>query len=289
MTRSGILIGVAIAAVILVMSSIFIVDEREKALVLRFGAVTSVKEDPGLAFKLPVIENVVKYDDRILSIDTSPLEVTPADDRRLVVDAFARWRIQDLEQFRQATGIDGEIAARSRLETIINNAVRDVLGTVDSSAILSADRVGLGNQITLGAQAKALDLGVRVIDVRIKRADLPSQNLAATFERMQAERQREAEDERARGREAAQKVRAQADRTKVELESEAQKQSEIVRGEADARRNAIFADAFGRDPEFFSFYRSLSAYEKSLRGANSTLVINPNSEFFEYLKSDTLE
>jgi len=128
-----------------------------------------------------------------------------------------------------------------------------------------------------------------VIDVRIKRADLPSQNLAATFERMQAERQREAEDERARGREAAQKVRAQADRTKVELESEAQKQSEIVRGEADARRNAIFADAFGRDPEFFSFYRSLSAYEKSLRGANSTLVINPNSEFFEYLKSDTLE
>lgn len=288
MTRSGILIGLVVAVLVVVMSALFIVDEREKALVLRFGRVVDVKEEPGLAMKVPFIDNVVKYDDRILSIDTKPLEITPADERRLVVDAFARWRIVDVDKFRQATGAGGEVAARERLETIINNAVRDALGTVDSSAILSADRVALGNQITRGARSKANDLGVSVIDVRIKRADLPSQNLEATFNRMKAEREREAEDERARGREAAQKVRAQADRTKVELESEAQKQADIVRGEADARRNAIFADAFGRDPEFFAFYRSLSAYEKSLRGSNSTLVINPNSEFFEYLKTDTL-
>jgi len=289
MSRSGILIGVLIAAIVLVMSSVFIVDEREKALVLRFGRVTNVQEAPGLAFKLPFIENVVKYDDRILSLDTSPLEVTPADDRRLVVDAFARWRIQDVEQFREATGIGGLDTARNRLDGIVNNAVRDALGSVDSSAILSADRVGLSRSITQGAKSKAVSLGVEIIDVRIKRADLPSQNLAATFARMQAERQREAEDERARGSEAAQKVRAQADRTKVELVSEARKNADIVRGEADARRNAIFAEAFGRDPEFFAFYRSLSAYENSLKGNNSTLVINPNSEFFEYLKTDTLD
>lgn len=289
MNRSGFLIGLVVAVVVVVMSSVFIVDEREKALVLRFGAVTQVKEDPGLGFKLPIIDNVVKYDARILSIDTSPLEVTPADDRRLVVDAFARWRIADLEKFREATGVGGIATANDRLDGIINNAVRDALGSVDSSTILSADRVGLSRAITDGARAKGLSLGVQMIDVRIKRADLPNQNLEATFERMKAEREREATDERARGAEAAQKVRAQADRTKVELVSEARKQSDIIRGEADAQRNAIFAEAFGRDPEFFAFYRSLTAYERSLRGANSTLVINPNSEFFEYLKTDTLE
>jgi len=142
------------------------------------------------------------------------------------------------------------------------------------------------NQIRDGARSEASALGVEVVDVRIKRADLPEQNLEATFARMRAEREREAEDERARGREAAQRVRALADRTVVETTSEAQKQAEIIRGEADARRNAIFADAFGRDPEFFAFYRSLSAYEKSLKGENSTLVISPDSEFFDYLQSD---
>jgi membrane protease subunit HflC len=236
---------------------------------------------------VPVLHEIAKYDDRILPLDTQPLEVTPADDRRLVVDAFARWRIADATQFRRAVGASGIEGARQRLERILNAQLREVLGGVDSGAILSTDRVALMNQIRDQARTEANGLGVQVVDVRIKRADLPVQNLQATYERMRAEREREAADEIARGQEAAQRVRAQADRTVVETTSEAQKNAEIVRGEADAERNGIFAGAFGRDPEFFAFYRSLTAYENSLKGSNSTLVISPDSEFFDYLKSDT--
>lgn len=287
MGRSGYLIGAVVVVLVLLLSSLFIVDEREKALVLQFGQVIDVKEDPGLAFKVPFIQNVVKYDDRIQSLDTQPLEVTPLDDRRLVVDAFARWRIADVVQFRQAVGAGGLQTAESRIDGILNASLRQVLGSVSSNSVLSADRVGLMNRIRDNAKISAENLGLEIIDVRIKRADLPAQNLNATFARMQAEREREAADERARGAEAAQKVRAAADRTVVELVSEAQRDSEIVRGEADAERNAIFAEAFGRDEEFFEFYRSLSAYERSLKGENSTLVISPDSDFFNYLKSDT--
>jgi len=286
MGRAGILIGGVVVVIVLLLSSLFIVEEREKALVLQFGQVKAVKEDPGLAWKVPFIQNVVKYDDRIQSLDTPPLEVTPLDDRRLVVDAFARWRISDVIQFRQAVGAGGLATAESRISGILNDSLRAVLGSVASNSVLSADRVGLMNRIRDAAKLSAANLGLEIIDVRIKRADLPAQNLAATFARMEAERQREAADERARGAEAAQKVRAAADRTVVELVSEAQRDSDIVRGEADAQRNAIFAEAFGRDAEFFEFYRSLSAYEKALKGENSTLVISPDSEFFNYLKSD---
>ncbi len=287
MTRVTILLVAFAVALVTFLSSVFIVTETEKALVLQFGQVKDVKEEPGLAFKLPFIQNVVKYDDRILSLDTQPQEVTPLDDRRLIVDAFARWKISDVVQFRQAVGAGGIDFAHQRLGFILNASIREVLGSVNSDSILSADRVALMNQIRDAAIIQARTLGIEVIDVRIKRADLPDQNLSATFERMQAERQREAADERARGQEAAQRVRAQANRTAVELVSEARRDSEIIRGEADAARNAIFADAFGRDPEFFAFYRSLTAYEKSLQGQNSTLVISPNSEFFEYFKSVT--
>lgn len=289
MKRSTLLLPVLVALLFVLSSAVFTVDEREKALVLQFGRVITVKEEPGLAFKIPFIQEVVKYEDRILSLDTQPLEVTPLDDRRLVVDAFARWRIADVKQFRQAVGVGGEQIAENRLERILNAATREVLGSVTSNTVLSADRVALMNQIRDAAIKEAESLGVEVVDVRIKRADLPSQNLEATFARMRAEREREAADEIARGNEAAQKVKAQADRTVVELVSEAQKNSEIIRGESDARRNAIFAEAFGRDPEFFAFYRSLTAYENSLKGSNTTLVINPNSEFFDYLKTDTLK
>ncbi len=287
MNRSAVIIGAIVLALVLVMSSLFVVDEREKALVLQFGEVKSVKEEPGLSFKVPFIQNVVKYDARILSLDTQPLEVTPLDDRRLVVDAFARWRISDVVAFRQAVGSGGENAAKNRLEGILNDALRKVLGGVTSNSVLSADRVGLMTQIRDIAITGSKNLGVEVVDVRIKRADLPEQNLQATFNRMEAEREREAADERARGREAAQRVRATADRSALEIVSEAQRDSEIIRGESDAERNAIFAEAFGRDAEFFEFYRSLNAYEKSLTGANSTMVISPDSEFFNYLESDT--
>lgn len=286
MNRLAYLLPILAAILFTVSASVFTVDERQKALVLQFGQVKKVIEAPGLAFKLPFIQEVVKYEDRILPIETQDMEVTPLDDRRLVVDAFARWRIVDVVKFRQAVGAGGRVVAENRLEKILTAATREVLGSVSSNSILSADRVVLMNRIRDSAIKEASSLGVDVVDVRIKRADLPRQNLDATFARMRAEREREAADEIARGNEAAQKVRAQADRTVVELVSEAQKNSEIIRGEADAKRNAIFAEAFGRDPEFFAFYRSLTAYEKALQGTTTTMVINPNSEFFNYLKSD---
>lgn len=282
---SSIFVG---GTLILILSSIFIVDERQKALVLQFGQIKSVKENPGLAFKLPFIQDVVRYDDRILSLDTVPTEVTPSDDRRLVVDAFARYRISDVVQFRQAVGVGGLRAAEDRLEGILNPVIREVLGSegVTSNTILSADRAELMSRITQQARARALPLGLEVVDVRLKQTNLPEQNLDATFSRMRAEREREAADEIARGMEAAQRLRAQADRTVVELVSDATRKSEIVRGEADAERNAIFAKAYGEDAEFFEFYRSINAYGKALGGDNSTMVVRPDSEFFNYLKSD---
>ncbi|MDJ0628692.1 MAG: protease modulator HflC [Rhodobacter sp.] len=289
MRRSTYILPIIVIALALVFSSVFIVDEREKALVLQFGQIKSVKEDPGLAFKIPLIQDVVRYDDRILSLDTPPTEVTPSDDRRLVVDAFARYRISDVVQFRQAVGVGGLRSAEDRLEGILNAQIRAVLGSegVTSNTILSADRAALMARITDQARTRARPLGLDVVDVRLKQTNLPAQNLDATFERMRAEREREATDERARGEEAAQRVRAQADRTVVELVSEANREAEIVRGEADAERNRIYAEAFGQDEEFFEFYRSLSAYTRSLQGSNSTLVITPDSEFFNYLDSAT--
>ena len=287
MRRSAFLLPVVVVIAAIGLSSLFIVDEREKALVLQFGRVVDIKEEPGLAFKIPLIQEVVRYDDRILSRDVEPLEVTPLDDRRLVVDAFARYRIVDVNQFRQAVGTGGEQSAERRIDGILRNELREVLGSVSSNDILSSDRAALMLRIRNGAIAEARALGIEVIDVRLKRTDLPTENLDATFERMRAEREREATDERARGNEAAQRVRAQADRTVVELTSDAERQAEIIRGEADARRNAIFAEAFGADPEFFEFYRSLTAYQRSLQGSNSTMVLSPDSEFFNYLKSPT--
>ncbi|TRW95803.1 protease modulator HflC [Paracoccus sp. M683] len=268
------------------MSSLFIVDEREKALVLRLGRVVDVKEEPGLAVKVPFLDNVEKYDDRILGLPTTPMEVTPLDDRRLVVDAFARWRITDVVRFRQAVGAGGIEVALVRLEPIVSAAIREVLGSVPSTDVLSDDRTSLMNQIRDEARRNSTGLGVEIIDVRLTRTDLPEQNLAATYARMRAEREREAADEVARGNEAAQRVRAAADRTVVELTSEARKRAEVVRGEADAARNAIYADAFGRDPEFFAFTRSMQSYERALQGRNSAFVMQPNSEFFEYLAND---
>ncbi|MDP5084243.1 MAG: protease modulator HflC [Yoonia sp.] len=286
MRKSAFLLPAVAVVVIGALSSIFIVDEREKALVLQFGQIVKVQEEPGLGFKIPLIQEVVRYDDRILSRDLEPLEVTPSDDRRLVVDAFARYRIADVEQFRRAVGAGGEEAAARRLDSILRAETREVLGSVTSNDILSVDRAALMLRIRNQAIAEAQALGLQVIDVRLKRTDLPPENLNATYERMKAERDREAADERARGNEAAQRIRAGADRTVIELVSEAERESQIIQGEADARRNEIFAQAFGADPEFFEFYRSMTAYQRSLTPGNSTMVLSPDSEFFNYLKSD---
>ena len=283
------ILPVIVLALAGLLSSIFIVDEREKALVLQFGRLVDIKDEPGLAFKIPLIQEVIRYDNRILSRDIPQLQVTPSDDRRLEVNAFARYRITDVEQFRQATGAGGdqaiEVAGR-RLDSILRSETREVLGTVSSNDILSSDRAALMLRIRNGAIAEARSLGIEVIDVRLKRTYLPNANLAATFSRMQAEREREAADEIARGNEAAQRVRAQADRTRVEITSDANRQAEIIRGEADAQRNAIFAEAYGADQEFFEFYRSLNAYRGALTGNNTSMVMSPDSEFFNYLKNE---
>ncbi|MFT7108181.1 MAG: membrane protease subunit HflC [Yoonia sp.] len=287
MRKTAFLLPAAAVIVIGVLSSVFIVDERQKALVLQFGQIVRVQEEPGLGFKIPLIQEVVRYDDRILSRDLEPLEVTPSDDRRLVVDAFARYRISDVEQFRRAVGAGGEEAAARRLDSILRAETREVLGSVTSNDILSVDRAALMLRIRDAAILEARALGLQVIDVRLKRTDLPPENLNATYERMKAERDREGADERARGNEAAQRIRAGADRTVIELVSDAQRVSQIVQGEADAERNEIFANAFGADPEFFEFYRSMTAYQRALTPGNSTMVLSPDNEFFNYLKSDT--
>ncbi|MDO5622322.1 MAG: SPFH domain-containing protein [Paracoccus sp. (in: a-proteobacteria)] len=281
-----ILLPLVFVAAVLAMLSIYIVDERQKALVLRLGRVVAVQENPGLYFKLPFLDQVEKYDDRILGLTANLGEVTPADDRRIVVDAFARWRITDAVQFRRATTPGGIARATTLLTQRVGTATRAVLGEVPSTAVLSDDRTPLMNRIRDRARAEAADLGVEVIDVRLTRTDLPQQNLERTYERMQAEREREAADEIARGGEAAQRIRATADRTAVELTSEARRQAEIVRGEADARRNAIYAEAFGRDPEFFAFTRSMTSYERAFQGDGTQMVMRPDGEFFDYLQAD---
>ena len=269
------------------LSSVFIVDERKKGLVLQFGEIMQEKETPGLGFKLPFIQEVVYYEDRILGLQTAPIEVTLLGERRLVVDAFARWRITDLKAFRQATGASGEERAQALLNNILQQAIPEVLGKTTQDRVLSQDRTGLMNEIRDIARREAEALGVTVIDVRLTRTDLPEQNLAATFSRMRAEREREAADEIARGGEAAQRVRASADRTVVEETSKARKTAEAIRGEADAERNRILAEAYGQDPEFFAFFRSLTAYQVALRGETSTIVMKPDSEFFDYLRSES--
>jgi modulator of FtsH protease HflC len=287
MNRATLILPAIVIVVASLMASIFVVDERETALVLQFGQIKAVREEPGIYLKLPLIQDVVTYDDRILSFDVEALEITPLDDRRLVVDAFARWRLDDVQRFRQAVGAGGVSFAQDRIDKILNDEIRNVLGSVSSSAILSADRTALTQRILEAARRKAASLGVEIVDVRLRKTDLPAQNLDATFARMRAEREREAADEVARGTEAAQRLRALADRTVIELVSDARRQSEIARGEADAKSNAIFAKAYGANPEFFGFYRSLSAYRLSLQAGNSTMVMSPDSEFFDYLKSSS--
>ncbi|MDW4499848.1 protease modulator HflC [Sulfitobacter sp. D35] len=288
MRRGGFLIPVLIVALVVVLSSIFIVDEREKVLVLRFGQIKQVRTDAGLGFKLPLLDEVVRFDDRILSLETELIEVTPADDRRLEVDAFVLYRIGDIVQFRQALGADGVRQAQIQLAGILDGQIRAVLGAqgVTSNTILSPERAALMEQIRELADSRAEALGLDIVDVRLRQTNLPEQNFDATLQRMIAEREREATDERARGREAAQRVTALADRTYEEILSEARRDARIIEGEADAERNRIFADAYTKNSEFFEFYRSLTAYEQALKGENSSMVLSPDSEFFNYLRSD---
>jgi len=286
--KSRIVVIFAVAVTVVGLMSLFIVDEREKVLVLRFGQIKQVITDPGLGFKFPWLDQVVRFEDRILQLETPLIEVTPADDRR-PSRCFCNVPHCRYVQFRQALGAGGEREASIQLNDILDGQIRAVLGAdgVTSNAILSPERANLMESIRVATQVRAADLGLSVVDVRLRQTNLPEQNFDATLQRMIAEREREATDERARGREAAQRVTAVADRTYEELLSEARKDGLIIEGEADAERTKILAKAFGADPEFFDFYRSLRAYETSITADNSTLVIPPDHEFLTYLQSSS--
>ena len=280
MKTSRIIIPLIIILAATAYFSIFIVKEINQAIVLQFGDPKRIILKPGLNFKIPFIQNVVFLDKRILNLDAPPEEVIASDQKRLIVDAFARFQIVDPLKFYISVG--NERVARSRLSTIINSRIRSVLGTQRLQTLLSADRT---NQMTLiqeGVNTEAEKFGIKIIDVRIKRADLPPANSEAIYRRMQTEREREAKEFRAKGAEMAITITSTADKEVTVILANAQKQSEIMKGEGDGMRNKIFANAFGKDPEFFAFYRAMQAYEKSLIGGETSLILSPDSEFFKF-------
>ena len=260
--------------------SLFIVQEINQAIVLQFGDPKKIITKPGLNFKLPFIQNVAYLDRRVLNLDTPPEEVIAADQKRLIVDAFARFRIVDPLKFYISVG--NENVARSRLATIINSRIRGVLGTQNLATLLSIDRSKHMATIQNDVNIEAQNFGITIVDVRIKRADLPQANSEAIYARMQTERQREAKEFRAQGAEMAAKITSTADKEVTVILANANKQSEIMRGEGDGKRNKIFADAFGRDPQFFSFYRAMQSYERALIGGDTSLILSPDSDFFKF-------
>ena len=260
--------------------SVFIVKEVNQAIVLQFGDPKKIIVKPGLNFKIPFIQNVVFLDKRILNLDTPPEEVIASDQKRLIVDAFARFQIVDPLKFYISVG--NERVARSRLSTIINSRIRSVLGTQRLQTLLSADRTNQMSLIQDGVNNEAENFGITIVDVRIKRADLPQANSDAIYKRMQTEREREAKEFRAKGAEMAAEITANADKEVTVILANAEKSSQILKGEGDGKRNKIFADAFGRDPEFFAFYRAMQAYEKALIGGETSLILSPDSEFFKF-------
>ena len=260
--------------------SLFTVKEINQAIVLQFGDPKKIVTEAGLQVKIPFIQNVVFLDRRILSLDPPPAEVIASDQKRLIVDAYARFKIIDPLKFYISVG--DERVARSRLATIINSRIRSVLGKQSLATLLSEERSGQMAIIQEGVNVEAEKFGITIIDVRIKRADLPQANSEAIYKRMQTEREREAKEFRARGAEMAVTITSTADRKVTVILANAQKQSEIMKGEGDGIRNKIFADAFGQDPDFFSFYRAMQAYETALIGGDTTLILSPDSDFFKF-------
>ncbi len=278
-------IGGLVLIVLLVIvgySSAFTVYQTEQALILRFGEARRVITEPGLHFKVPIADNAVLIDNRILDVDSAAQEVIARGNKRLVVDAYGRYKITDSLKFYQSVG--SKQVGESRLSQILNSAVRRVLGEASFEDIVRDDRARLMNSITQQVNKDAGKLGMTVVDVRIRRADLPAENSQAVFRRMQTEREREANGIRAEGEEESQRIRARADREVRVIEAEARRASEVIRGEGDGERNQLYASAYGRDPEFFAFYRSMLAYEESLSDDKTSLVMSPDSDFFRYFK-----
>ena len=260
--------------------SVFIVKEVNQAIVLQFGDPKRIISKPGINFKIPFIQNVVFLDKRILNLDTPPEEVIASDQKRLIVDAFARFQIIDPLKFYISVG--NERVARSRLATIINSRIRNVLGQQELQTLLSEDRTKQMSLIQEGVNNEAENFGISIVDVRIKRADLPQANSDAIFRRMQTEREREAKEFRAKGAEMAVTITSTADKEVTVILADAQKKSESMKGEGDGLKNKIFADAFGQDPEFFAFYRAMQAYQNALIGGETSMILSPDSEFFKF-------
>lgn len=270
-------------AVILVGGSLFTVAQTEQAIVLRFGepvAGRGLITEPGLHYKLPLIENVILLDNRILDVESPGLEVLASDNQRLEVDSFLRYRIVDALRFYQSVGSIG--GANNQLASVLNSAVRRVLSEANQQQIVRDERAALMVKIREQADAEARKFGVSVVDARIRRVDLPQQISEKVYGRMQTERAREAAEYRAQGAEQAQKITAKADRDVIVLKAEAQRTADQIKGEGDAERNRIFAEAFGKDPDFFAFYRSMQAYETALKAGDTRFLIGPRSDFFRY-------
>jgi membrane protease subunit HflC len=282
---SAILVVALGAAAMTAYFAFFIVHQNEQALVLEFGNPVRVinkppLNEPGLYWKIPVVQTVEYFDKRILDLDTQPQEVTASDQKRIVVDAFARYRIIDPLLFYQA--VRDERMVRSRLGPIVEASLRRVLGSASFMDVVKDRREQLMKRIAQQVNEEGKDFGLEVVDVRIKRADLPEQNSKNIYDRMRAERQREAAEFRAEGAAAANRIRANADREATIIKAEAMREGERIRGEGDAERNRIFADAFNRDPDFFAFYRSMQAYEQGIRSNDTRMLLAPDSEFFRY-------
>ncbi|RIK83051.1 MAG: protease modulator HflC [Hyphomicrobiales bacterium] len=282
-------LAVAAAIVLfLIWSSIFVVNERQQAIVLRFGEIVDVKSEPGIYFKLPLpfieADNVQMIEDRVMRFDLDDIRVQVSGGRFYEVDAFIAYRISDARRFRLA--VSGSVPlAEQRLRTRLDAALRRVYGLRGFEAALSEERGSMMREVADQLRPDATSLGLEIVDVRIRRTDLTAEVSQQTYERMRAERLAEAERLRARGREAAQRIRARADREVVEIIAEARRESEILRGEGEAERNAVFADAFNRDREFFEFYRSMAAYTAALEGSGTTMLLSPDSEFFRFFGS----
>jgi membrane protease subunit HflC len=287
MAINPILGGAVALGIAALTTSTFIVDQTQQAIVTQFGKPVRVVDKAGLNFKLPFIfESVIKLDRRVLDLETASEEVITSDQKRLVVDAFLRYRITNPLQFFQATS-GSVIAGEDRLRTLLTSGLRRVLGAATFQKVVKDDRAALVAQVQEQLNREAQQLGIAIVDVRIRRADLPEQNSQAIFQRMQTERQREAAEYRAQGVEASERIKAKADRDVVVLKAEADRQARETLGAGDAERTKILADAYGRDAEFFSFWRSMQAYEQSMRAGDTKMVISPDSDFFRYLNDPT--
>jgi membrane protease subunit HflC len=277
---SGVIIVLGVVALIVAYGSLFTVYQTQQALVVRLGKPIWVITEPGLNYKVPLIDSVIGIDKRILDLEAPSQEVIASDQKRLVVDSFARYRVQDPLKFYQTVG--SIEAVNSRLSTLLISALRRVLGEASFIQLVRDERPQLTQRMREQLDHEAAAFGIAVIDVRIRRADLPEQNSQAVYQRMQTERQREAAEFRAQGSQRSQEIRSKADRDVTVLIADATSKAEQIRGEGDAQRNRIFADAYGRDRDFFGFYRSMQAYETGLRHNDTRMLLNPDTDFFRY-------